>query len=55
MKEEKHFYKFVSYTNGLRRREGLHIRLFTPSEVENQRKCGMIYERVFKKDKKEEK
>ena len=55
MKEEKRYYKFVSYTDGSGYCEGLRIKLLTPSEVERRRKSGIIYERVDKKDKKEEK
>lgn len=55
MKEEKHYYKFVSYTDGSGYCNGLKIKLLAPSEVERKRTCGIIYERVDKKDKKEEK
>ena len=55
MKEEKHYYKFVSYTDGSGYCKGLRIKLLTPSEVEWKRKCGIIYERVDKKDEKEDK
>ena len=53
MKEEKHYYKFVSYTDGSGYCNGLKIKLLAPSEVERRRTCGIIYERVDKKDEKE--
>jgi len=51
MKEEKHYYKFVSYTDGSGYCNGLKIKLLTQSEVERRRAYGLIYERIDKKEK----